>query len=1062
MGNTIKGLTVEIGGDATKLGDALKDVNAKAKSLSVDLKGVNDMLKFDPSNTELLAQKQNLLTQAVDNTKDKLNTLREAQVQVQEQFEKGEITETQFNNLNREIASTQSKLQSYEKQLETITSASGKLKDTISGQASELNSLKSKYADVILTQGKDSNEAKDLAKQISSLSGELTENKSRLNDAKSAADQFDKSIKNTGNSAKDVSDGGFTIFKGMLANLSSNLLQNAISKVKEFAQEAISLGDTYSTLADVTNLSTDRLQELQYAGTRLDVSLDTMTGSFKKLINNMESAQAGSGTAYDAFQKLGVSVTDNNGQLRDSNDVWADVIDALGKVTNETERDALAQDLMGKSATELNPIIKAGSSALSELSTEAENTGAVMSNDAVNALDNFGEDLEQAKQRAIAFVGEGLAKIIDAGKSASEKMDDLTDSLGKTKSVQDLIDKYKTLSTKLSDTSLSEEEVKTTTDELDQAKQDLITASNGVITAFDIENGTFDAQVNTLENLTKSQREYYKYKLISIALDNSGTEAAKKLAAAQKRYDDTQAELNEAVDRYNELQIEAADGTGVLGVAVSVAGDKVDRLSAIEKTSSDQLATLTQTTNDSNDAIKTLVNEGFMSADEACTTFGLTADQLNTILSETGGVADSASTSAADLGTDVSSLKSAYDDAKKSAYDSINQQIGLFQEFDGSAKESIDDLTQTLLNQKQAMDQYADNLKEAARRGVDEGLIAKLSDGGQESAQILASIVAGSDDQIAKLNSAFEGVDEGANYFSSTVAGMQTDFDSSMNSMLLKANDTDPFNVAGGNVAEGFVNGILAGLPNASDAGTNLTNSTTQAMRDNLQSHSPSKVTTSIGQDAVNGFVNGLSNHKSANDAASGLGSSAMSKLTSGINGGFGGVNGALNTTVLNPFGNMHISVSDIIERIKKSFNFSWNLPHLSLPHLTITGGFSLTPPSVPHFSVSWYKTGAIFDGATIFGAMGDQLLGAGEAGKEALLPLNEDSLRPLANLLKSDMQGTAGDTSELSKQLDSIQAAIEAGHLLVLDTGELVGATLEKYNQKLGVLRNLTEMGSR
>ena len=1037
MANTIKGLTVEIGGDATKLGDALKEVNAKTKSLSVDLKGVNDMLKFDPSNTELLAQKQNLLTQAVENTKSKLSTLREAQVQVQAQFEKGEITETQFNNLNREIASTQSKLQSYEKQLETVTSASGKLKDTISGQTSELNGLKSKYADVILEQGKDSDEAQALAKQISSLSGELSENKTKLNDAKSAADQFDKSIKGTGDSAKDASNGGFTIFKGMLANLASNVLQSATSELKELATAAFETADELEKLSSETGFTTTELQKMSYIGDDLGVSLDTQSSALKKLINNMSSAQAGSGTAYEAFKKLKVEYEDGNGALLDSNEVYGEVIDALGKMTNETERDAAAQDIFGKSATDLNPLIEAGSAALKDLGAQAEDTGAVMSEDAVNALDSTGDAIDHLKQQAESFIGEGLAKLIDAGKSASEQMGDLENSLDQTKSVQDLIDKYKTLSAKLSDTSLSEEEVKTTTRELDQAKQDLITASNGVITTLDIENGTFDDQVGVLENLTDSQREYYKYKLISVALDNGGTEAARKLADAQKKYDDTQVKLNEAVEEYNALNDRTTVSTGDVGTAITEAGNKVDRLSKAEKDASDQIAELTQTENVSNDAIKKLVNEGFMSADEACVTFHKSADELNAILYDTSGAADSASTSTENLGTDVSTLQSAYNDAKTAAADSISSQIGLFQEFDGSAKESIDDLTNTLLGQKQAMDTYADNLKEAARRGVDEGLIAKLSDGSQESAQILAAIVAGSDDQIDALNQAFEGVSEGTDYFSSTVAGMQIDFDSSVNAMLTTANNTDPFTTAGGNVAQGFVNGILAGLPGASGAGKTLTSSTTNAMRNDLDSHSPSRVTKSIGEDAVNGFINGL-------------------------NGGFGGVNGALNSTVLTPFSNMRSGVGEIIGKLKESFNFSWNLPPLKLPHFTITGGFSLTPPKVPHFSVSWYKTGAIFDGATIFGAMGDNLLGAGEAGKEALLPLNEDSLRPLADLLISGMQTSAGDTSGLTDKLDGILAAVEAGHILVLDTGEFVGGTTGKYNRALGELRNLVEMGSR
>lgn len=113
--NKIKGLTVEIGGDTTKLGKALESVNKKSGDLSSELSEINRQLKFDPKNTELLAQKQKVLEDAVSATAEKLDTLKEAEKQVQAQFARGEVTEEQVRALKREIIATEGKMESYKK-----------------------------------------------------------------------------------------------------------------------------------------------------------------------------------------------------------------------------------------------------------------------------------------------------------------------------------------------------------------------------------------------------------------------------------------------------------------------------------------------------------------------------------------------------------------------------------------------------------------------------------------------------------------------------------------------------------------------------------------------------------------------------------------------------------------------------------------------------------------------------------------------------------------------------------------------------------------------------------
>ncbi len=110
MAGSIKGITVEIGGDTTKLNKALNEVDSNSKSLQRELKGVNSLLKMDPSNVDLIKQKQDLLTESITNTKGKLTILKSTQEQVQAQFDKGEITSEQYRDFQREIASTENKL----------------------------------------------------------------------------------------------------------------------------------------------------------------------------------------------------------------------------------------------------------------------------------------------------------------------------------------------------------------------------------------------------------------------------------------------------------------------------------------------------------------------------------------------------------------------------------------------------------------------------------------------------------------------------------------------------------------------------------------------------------------------------------------------------------------------------------------------------------------------------------------------------------------------------------------------------------------------------------------
>lgn len=151
-------------------------------------------------------------------------------------------------------------------------------------------------------------------------------------------------------------------------------------------KESAAFADNIITLSMQTGQSTEQLQEFAYASELIDVSVDTLQGSLTKLTNNMQDTMNGTGNAKASFEALGVSVTNADGSMRSANDVFYETIDALGQVKNETERDAMAMDIFGRSAQDLNPLIIQGSKTLKAYADEAHNVGYVLDDEALSAL----------------------------------------------------------------------------------------------------------------------------------------------------------------------------------------------------------------------------------------------------------------------------------------------------------------------------------------------------------------------------------------------------------------------------------------------------------------------------------------------------------------------------------------------------------------------------------------------------------------------------------------------------------------------------------------------------
>ena len=169
-----------------------------------------------------------------------------------------------------------------------------------------------------------------------------------------------------------------------------------------FTKDGAAYADEINTMSATTGIATDKLQELQYAADLVDVSVETISGSMTKNFTAMRNAASGNEKAAAAYEALGIAVTDADGNLRDSEEVYWELIDALGEVDDETTRDSLAMDLLGKSSKELIPLINAGSETMAALGEEARNAGYVMSQDSLDAFNEFQNGLDRLDSGATA------------------------------------------------------------------------------------------------------------------------------------------------------------------------------------------------------------------------------------------------------------------------------------------------------------------------------------------------------------------------------------------------------------------------------------------------------------------------------------------------------------------------------------------------------------------------------------------------------------------------------------------------------------------------------------
>ena len=324
----------------------------------------------------------------------------------------------EIKTLGTEMQVTQAAFDGQEKSEEALTATSKVLNEQITKQKEKIDLLSKGLKESADKYGENDEKTLKWQQAVNQATTELYKMEGQLEDTtkelKGEADSAEKAGKETKEAGEDAekSGAGWKALGDTVAAVGAAMAAAAAAAAAAIAEagkalvsftvDAAGYADDILTMSSVTGMSAEKLQELQYAAELVDVSVDTITGSMKKNLAAMTKVQNGNEAMTEVYKRLGVEVLDANGNLRDDETVYWELINALGQVTDETERDALAMQVLGKSAQDLNPLIEAGADKMADLAKQAHEAGAVMDEDTLEAFGDFDDALNRLDAGASA------------------------------------------------------------------------------------------------------------------------------------------------------------------------------------------------------------------------------------------------------------------------------------------------------------------------------------------------------------------------------------------------------------------------------------------------------------------------------------------------------------------------------------------------------------------------------------------------------------------------------------------------------------------------------------
>lgn len=418
---------------------ALAEIKSGLNVLKSELNLASEQFRDNADSVEALTKKNDILDRTILTQKEKIEQIEKAlQSSASAYGEADERTnrwKTQLNNaqaelvkMERALKDNEDALQKAQREADGTTNAFGKLKKALSDTKEQGGGIKGLFANLKEEFSGNGEAMRGLGDALTDVAGKF-------------GVQLPEGAQKAVQSLNGIHAGTALAYTG-LGLLGAALVKAEkalISMTKKGAEHAKEI----KTFSSVTGQSVESLQEFDYAAEMIGVSSDRIRDSLKETTNKMQEARDGNEATAAAYAKLGVSITDANGNLRSAEDVFYDTIDALGQMENRTERDALAMDLMSESAQELNPLIDAGSGALKKYADEAHDMGYVLDNEALTALtevDDAYQRLQKSQEGAknqlsaefapyLTEFYEKITKLIKDGGQAM-KQSGLVDSFG--------------------------------------------------------------------------------------------------------------------------------------------------------------------------------------------------------------------------------------------------------------------------------------------------------------------------------------------------------------------------------------------------------------------------------------------------------------------------------------------------------------------------------------------------------------------------------------------------------------------------------------------------------